>query len=357
MIMAESAGKSGEMDGLVKMSRYAGMREDLVQAGGGNSSFKMDGGRMAVKASGTRMADMTAADGYALVDAGRIKRAFLENSAYRKLTEEDGRRILEDAFLRGGRPSIETFLHAVSGICTLHTHPVVVNALACRKSWREELSGLFPEAMLVPYATPGIELVKEYFSAYEEYGTGRIPETVFLQNHGLVVSAGSADAVIKRTEAVTKRIEEYLGCDYGAYHDLTRIWALFPDKVIWKVTDANILRVYGESHEMWDVGFCPDCVVFLGKAPLRLTDGDMGSQVQKFRSAYGEPAVVVYRDSLYLAADSVTKALELQSVMGFSAQVAGLNREAGCVYLSEHEQNMLLDWDAEKYRKNMGRLQ
>ena len=29
------------MDGFVRISKYAGMREDLVQAGGGNSAFKI----------------------------------------------------------------------------------------------------------------------------------------------------------------------------------------------------------------------------------------------------------------------------------------------------------------------------
>ena len=42
-----------------RMSKYAGMREDLVQAGGGNSAYKIEPGRMAVKASGYQLADVT----------------------------------------------------------------------------------------------------------------------------------------------------------------------------------------------------------------------------------------------------------------------------------------------------------
>ena len=43
----------------VYMSKYAGMREDLIQAGGGNSSVKLDGCKMLIKASGIQLADIT----------------------------------------------------------------------------------------------------------------------------------------------------------------------------------------------------------------------------------------------------------------------------------------------------------
>lgn len=39
------------LDALVKMSKYAGQRFDLVQAGGGNTSVKF-GNKMYIKASG-----------------------------------------------------------------------------------------------------------------------------------------------------------------------------------------------------------------------------------------------------------------------------------------------------------------
>ena len=43
-----------EILGLVEISKYSGMREDLVQAGGGNTSVK-DGEYMYVKASGCQL--------------------------------------------------------------------------------------------------------------------------------------------------------------------------------------------------------------------------------------------------------------------------------------------------------------
>ena len=42
------------MNGLIQISKYAGMRNDLAQAGGGNTSVKIDDQVMLVKSSGDR---------------------------------------------------------------------------------------------------------------------------------------------------------------------------------------------------------------------------------------------------------------------------------------------------------------
>ena len=198
------------MEGFVKISKYAGMREDLVQAGGGNSSFKISDDKMAVKASGFQLADITINDGYALVNQKIIMELFLNASDFSNITENVSKTILEESFIEGKKPSIETFLHAISGRYTLHTHPIVVNVLACRKGGMNVLRELFPKALIVPYATPGVELAKAYFNSYKESAGDNnvIFDIVFLQNHGLVVSADTADEVIEKTEFVIKKIEE-----------------------------------------------------------------------------------------------------------------------------------------------------
>ena len=98
----------------IEMSKYAGMREDLVQAGGGNSAYKISENRMVIKASGYQLADLTREEGYAIVDPQIITDAFLNNADTMDMTEEDAKIILKKAYIKGGRPSIETFLHAVS---------------------------------------------------------------------------------------------------------------------------------------------------------------------------------------------------------------------------------------------------
>ena len=56
------------MDQFIRMSKYAGMREDLVQAGGGNSSVKTEKSKMFIKASGCQLADISYETGYSAVN-------------------------------------------------------------------------------------------------------------------------------------------------------------------------------------------------------------------------------------------------------------------------------------------------
>lgn len=56
------------MKDFLLISKYADMREDLVQAGGGNSSLELDGERMLIKESGVQLADVTETDGFSVVN-------------------------------------------------------------------------------------------------------------------------------------------------------------------------------------------------------------------------------------------------------------------------------------------------
>lgn len=231
---------------------------------------------------------------------------------------------------------------------------MVVNVLTCRKGGMTVLKELFPEALIVPYATPGVELAKAYFNAYKQTTNEntKINDIVFLQNHGLVVSADTADEVIEKTEDVTKKLEYYLNINLEAYHKLTTLWENFTDKIVWKVTDKNVLNVY-EKIGAWRNAFCPDCVVFLGKVFLKLDEDFTPSDIESFMEKHATPVMIDYVGDLYIVADNVKKAMETQSVMSFSAQVMLLNDGYECNLLSDQEQNFLLNWDAEKYRKAM----
>lgn len=337
----------------VEMSKYAGMREDLVQAGGGNSSFKISDEAMLIKASGYQLSDITEENGYAVVNPRIIREAFLNATSIDDLTEQNSNDILKRAFISGKRPSIETFLHSISGKYTLHTHPIVVNALTCRKGGMEILEKMFPQSLTIPYAKPGIELAKAYFKEYKKKNS-RTPifDIVFMQNHGLVVSGSEAQMVIEKTEKIVRLLEQYLGIDYSGYRAITKLWRSFPEKIIWKVTDINVLSVY-ESMGMWTYQFCPDCMVFLGKRALVLKEEFSKKDILDFVATFGQPVIVIYNNQLYIVADSIRKALEIQSVMSFSAQVMYINKNVECNLLTENQQNVILNWDAEKYRQSI----
>ena len=151
---------------LIKISKYAGMREDLVQAGGGNSSVKLGSHEMLIKASGCLLGEMGESFGYSKVDYAIIAN-FLEEHSAINISEEDGKACLYSAILEGKRPSIETFLHSITDKITLHTHPATVNVLTSRKGGMNTLQKMFQDALFVDYATPGIKLAQMYYSQYK----------------------------------------------------------------------------------------------------------------------------------------------------------------------------------------------
>lgn len=342
------------MNGFIFISKYAGMREDLVQAGGGNSSYKESDEKMYIKASGVQLADITNTSGYSVVNPKTITDAFLNTASIDEISEEQGKKVLEKAVISGMRPSIETFLHSVSGKYTLHTHPILVNVLTCRKNGMEILKELFPKALIIPYATPGIALAKIYFETFMKDGDRDTSGTTisFLQNHGLIVSGDSPEEVVDITEGIIRKIENFLNTSFLSYRRVTEIWRLFPDRIVWKVTDMNVLQAYGKLRKIWTYTFCPDCVVFLGKKMLEL-DNKWENEIYMFKEQYGNPTIIACDSEIYILSDSVKKALEIQSILSFSAQVMLLNNGEECNFLSEREQNMLINWDAEKYRKAM----
>lgn len=351
------------MQGFIKISRYAGMRNDLAQAGGGNTSVKLDGQIMLVKSSGFQLADVNENSGYSKINYRLIAEYFKENMQADDqpvLTEDAGNVLLTKAQMAGGRASIETFLHAVTGKYTLHSHPTLVNILTARKNGREILEELFPEAVYVPYRKPGAALAETYYKICQAAGQ---PEIIFLESHGLVVSGDSAEKVIARTEEVLEKIAAYLRVSYEAYPNATKLWNAFADipeladRIVYLSENRYLSRETGKRDvlcaEKWNHAFCPDCVVYGSKKSLFLADDFCAADITAFIKRNGIPAMVCYKDCFYILAESVKKAQEIENVMSFAAQVQAANLSHEMQYLSEGQQDALLNWDAEKYRRKL----
>jgi rhamnose utilization protein RhaD (predicted bifunctional aldolase and dehydrogenase) len=335
----------------VRLSKYAGMREDLVQAGGGNTSVKLDDRLMRVKASGVSLADVSVRDGFAEVDYALIRDVFTQSGDIDRMDEKA---LLAQCHINGGKPSIETFLHAMTaGVLTLHTHPMVVNMLACRQNGMDRLQELFPDAVMIPYARPGLPLAKSCFSALRNIADhqGRL---IFLQNHGMVVGGRTVSEVIERTESALAAIESKLSLDMSAYRYSTVIYDVLSQfesdlGVVYYSQDATLEIMGAKGPFRYD--FCPDCLVYCGKRPLILKDLDK-SAIEEYYDSYGRPAVIWYQGHFYICGANMRKAKEIESVLRFAARVAGV---AGSEtrYLPADEQDFLLNWDAEKYRKTI----
>lgn len=348
------------MNELIQISKYAGMREDLIQAGGGNTSIKLDNHRMAIKSSGVQLADLSDDYGYSVVDY-RVIRDYMDHmiKGQNHVVQED---ILKKALIKGGRPSIETFLHAITGRVTLHTHSVAVNVLAARKGGMESLKQLFPHSLIIDYATPGLKLAELYYRTYlaESEKAGDDFSVIFLKNHGVIVSGKTSEDVIQRMEDVVCKTEKEVGINNQAYrhgyelYQKLKAYGMEDGKIVVKAENASVLDAYKKcGYSLWDYQFCPDCVVFCGKKGFIYDAACKKEDLQKFIQDNGEPVLISYGKDLFIRADSVRKAREIESVLAFSTQVALLNQHNRLDLLSDEEQNFLLNWDAEKYRQKM----
>lgn len=111
-----------EIKNLIKLSKYAGMREDIIQAGGGNTSVKIDDETMFIKSSGYQLSEMEENIGYSKVNYKKIVDYFKTNL---EIKRNDEKNLLEDTLIKGKRPSIETFLHSITEKYTLDRKSVV----------------------------------------------------------------------------------------------------------------------------------------------------------------------------------------------------------------------------------------
>lgn len=346
------------MKGFLDISKYAGMREDLVQAGGGNTSEKLDESKMIIKASGIQLASVSGEEGYSIVNY-RFVRQYMEELAKGKEMYPE-KELLEKAVIEGRRPSIEMFLHAITERITLHTHSVAVNVLTSRKNGMEALREMFPDALIVGYATPGLCLARLYYQAYLRESNGGIKSfpVIFLKNHGLIVSGKTSAEVIRLTEEVNQKIEQKIGMDNSAYRLAYEIYQEFlsydpyDDQIVVKVENKKVIDAYWEfKYSMWEHQLCPDCVVYCGKRPFVYTGPGNKNDLDSFVKLFGKPVVIQSGKDLFIRAASMRKAREIESVLAFSAQVAVFNKNYDMNLLTEEEQNFLLNWDAEKYRQ------
>ena len=329
---------------LIALSRFAGERFDLVQAGGGNTSAKLDDGTMFVKASGMTLSEVRSGDDFCCVDWRALLDYLntIDSSAdARTLESEFANRVKSATKSTARRPSIETMLHCILGPMTLHTHPIAVTPIVCRKDWKEKLMRLLPEAILVEYRTPGAPLALALRDAVRksDWSPGD-PACVFLQNHGFIVAASTAQAVMDLTDSVTAKLAGDLNLDIGHYR-LTNFVSAAVNKATglnlsaYRCDDAGVQRTMSSNEEL-------------------ITEA-----ARSYFERHGVPPHVVLLKSddgtkhLFLVAQSIRKCREMEEVLKAHVLLLGAQKGSEVEYLSDSELAFLTNWEAEKYRQNL----
>ena len=117
--------------------RQLGARADYVQGGGGNTSVKLAGGLMAIKASGFCLSDIKPDKAYAVLNSDALRVFYLDtNPNALDDVEAAGSSaakaaVYEVAGVETLRPSVEAGFHSILDLFVSHTHSVYGNLAAC----------------------------------------------------------------------------------------------------------------------------------------------------------------------------------------------------------------------------------
>lgn len=326
------------------MSKYIGQEEDFVQAGGGNTSVKIDEKYMLIKSSGVHLSEVSEDNGFSVIDYKMIRDSFRSCG----LAED----VLERSLKVGCRPSIETYLHALTDTYTIHSHPLCVALFACKKDGLRQLRDFFPDSIIVDYAMPGIKLAR---LCCKSMGDKSQKSIVFLKNHGLIVSACSKNDAVELHDDVIKRIYGLLDWDYSK-HDITKkIFNFFHDidnELI--VYRSNFLKDVPECIGMnGDLAYTPDCVVYCGLKPCVISNKvNVCAELDSFVKTNGVPKIVLIEGNVLIIARTMKQAKNIESVFQYTLKLKE-NLKENAETLGREDAVELLNWDAERYRQNL----
>ena len=217
------------LEHFTRISTGVGNRADYVQGGGGNTSAKLSGGLMAIKASGYCLKDIRPDKAYAVLDYEALRR-FYNNTDPKTLEDVEkagsaqakaNTRAIEG--LAALRPSVEAGFHSILDTYVAHSHSVYANLAACSV----ELEAIVAEALAgadyswgwVSYVDPGARLT---FSIRDEVRrveaeTGRRPAAIFMQNHGLIAHSDDPDECLRIHTDVNDRVARAFGMENGSF--------------------------------------------------------------------------------------------------------------------------------------------
>lgn len=338
---------------LAYISQQAGKRADYTQGGGGNTSAKLNDRLMAVKASGFRLSQITPRDGYVIVDYAKIKEYHLnadlspgrdyekESTAFVKSN------VVETEGLPKLRPSVEAGFHSILLKYVVHTHSVYANMLCCTENGKELVYKIFKDknyaVAWVPYINPGFYLTLEIDKAINESMArcGKFPQTIFMENHGLVVTSEDASDCVALHDDINETIKKYLGIQ----EEYPEIKIENIDENTFKSNTGYLIDIFRSGQI--DPGFIdrnvlyPDQLVYLnGNISFNGTD--------KKISINFETGEIVYRTGFY-------EAMAMEETLAAYFYVIFGNKDHGLKLktMTAKDIGYILNWEGEAYRKSI----
>jgi rhamnose utilization protein RhaD (predicted bifunctional aldolase and dehydrogenase) len=375
---------------LIRISNETGGDPTLVQGGGGNTSVKTaDGQYMYIKASGTALRDMSARKGWRRLRLDLARSVVKDESiaqmeAQPRELEVVDRLLLacDDKVKTVARPSVEAHLHAWLDKCVIHLHPSAAGAYHNARNGRAKVGKLFRAEALpplwVPYTDPGYMLAKRIARLVEGYRDqfGKTPGILFLEKHGLFITANSAGGALRLVRRVIKRCNSKLkqpkagGTKSVGRQDIDDVK---------RCIERGYLDGTGEKAAIWYYynnaieGFCrqkdakkmlsgaltPDELVYAnGPAMWVETQSDSQSIARRLkrqieRGRKPSAAFLIKGVGLFVAGTEKI-APTVRDIVLYSMFIrANAHRMGGIITLNKRQQDFINNWESEAFRKKL----
>ena len=221
------------LEGFAKVSGSVGTRADYVQGGGGNTSVKLEGGLMAIKASGYCLKDIQVDKAYAVLDCTALREFYFgsQPADFEDVEKAGSERAKASIQVIEGmaqlRPSVEAGFHSLLDTYVAHSHSVYGNLAACAEDGRAVAAKALADADytwgFVPYVDPGARLTFSIRNelARVEKETGKRPAVIFMQNHGIIAHHDDPDECLRIHTDVNNRIAAAFGKVNGDFPAVT----------------------------------------------------------------------------------------------------------------------------------------
>jgi len=363
-----------ELNELVEISRHYGKNPEYVLAGGGNTSYKNQK-HLWIKASGTSLGAISL-EGFVQMDRQRLQALSEKQFSNDPLKRES--EIIKElyecvAIPSDLRPSVETSLHNLLDFkFVVHTHPTLVNGLMCGQNSKIATKELFGDAVLfVEYCDPGFTLFKLVEKKISEYKNkfGKEPQIVFLENHGVFVSANSIEEIkaLYATifETLKTKIEfplpspALLPCDLS---DLTKILAQ-KTKLIAMEFNSKLINEFVKNKESFNqanTAFSPDNIVYC-KANYAYSEASaekLLNSVTAFEKKYSYLPKVIAIENLGLICleESAISVKTVFDVYIDLLKISFYSRNfSGPRFLNSSQIEFIDNWEVENYRRKIAK--
>ncbi len=247
-----------ESDRIAELKAHSvrvGSNPDLVQASGGNTSWKSDK-TVWVKGSGKRLKDADSQDIFSSIN-------------YAALTQDEvlACEDFSNLILNDTSPSIEANFHIFLR-ANFVTHLHSLGSIALGVSTRSyEYRRRNHEVRFVPYARPGVELVNAIFRT-----EGFADNILILQNHGVIVSGHESFEIENKIEKLERDIHEYfekipLNDSFPSWIEILTTGVLTPDEAVFlgakpflksEAPFPNSIGINSHGHLLFPDGFSSD---------------------------------------------------------------------------------------------------